>query len=164
MRLTCNGGFRRIQRSSFLPGSGARSAPSTPSVENFPVPSSLVSRSTKLDLVYRFCGMEVSGYIRVTTWSGLIDGRLNIAPCVPREWKSFTIGYRFGNSIYHIVLNGAGGKGAITASVDGHVGNGDSISRVADRRKHNVKVSFGVQANQLRLAMPTALSNETDRL
>ena len=36
--------------------------------------------------------------------------KLKIQPCIPNDWKEYTIKYKYGNSIYHIHVNNPNGK------------------------------------------------------
>ena len=36
--------------------------------------------------------------------------KLSIKPCIPSDWKEYSIKYKYGNSIYHIHVNNPNGK------------------------------------------------------
>ena len=79
---------------------------------------------------------------------------LRIAPCVPAQWLSYKIHYRYRETVYHITVNRVREKPgpAIRVTVDGSVINGSGadlkgkseglIPLVDDRREHYVDVDF----------------------
>jgi cyclic beta-1,2-glucan synthetase len=68
---------------------------------------------------------------------------LVIAPCVPREWPELTIEYRFGRSLYVIVVRDPGyaRPGAAEVSVDGRTLETSVIPLVDDGLRHDVVVA-----------------------
>jgi cyclic beta-1,2-glucan synthetase len=69
--------------------------------------------------------------------------RLRIEPCVPPSWDSFTIHYRYRETVYHIVVRqAAGDDGARRLSVDGCDQAGLSVPLVDDHAEHQVEVSI----------------------
>ncbi len=63
--------------------------------------------------------------------------RLYVEPCVPSDWKSFTVTYRFRETVYQIVLE----RGIKTQySVDGVVQKENSIALVNDKKNHAVTI------------------------
>jgi cellobiose phosphorylase len=68
---------------------------------------------------------------------------LVIAPCVPREWPELTIEYRFGRSLYVIVVRDPGyaGPDATEVSVDGRTLETPLIRLVDDGLRHDVVVT-----------------------
>ena len=52
------------------------------------------------------------------------NGFLSMCPCIPCDWKSFSIRYKFGKSIYHIKVSNVGGK---NTGVDRFLFNGLEI-------------------------------------
>ncbi|MCU7808985.1 MAG: cyclic beta 1-2 glucan synthetase, partial [Candidatus Thiodiazotropha sp. (ex Semelilucina semeliformis)] len=68
---------------------------------------------------------------------------LRIAPCVPTEWESYKIHYRYRDTFYHISII-CSGDVAGRVTVDGVVANGTGqIPLVDDRREHHVEVVLG---------------------
>jgi cellobiose phosphorylase len=69
--------------------------------------------------------------------------RLRFTPCIPADWESFSIRYRYGASDYAIEVGvaGAGGSG-IAVSLDGVAQAGDSIPLVDDHAEHRVVVTI----------------------
>jgi cellobiose phosphorylase len=68
-------------------------------------------------------------------------GRLRFVPCLPADWKGFTVHYRYRETVYHIaVLHTGAGIGGPGVTLDGvELGNG-VIPLVDDHREHAVEV------------------------
>jgi cyclic beta-1,2-glucan synthetase len=71
--------------------------------------------------------------------------KLRIDPCVPKEWKSFELTYRFGKSEYHITVVNTDGieSGVRAVSVDGRPAEGGEIALSGDGQRHEVRVEMG---------------------
>ncbi|MGE5406870.1 MAG: GH36-type glycosyl hydrolase domain-containing protein [Methanosarcina sp.] len=70
--------------------------------------------------------------------------RLYLKPCVPLDWKSYQINYRYRETIYRIRLTQQDSKkAALKIIVDGKEESSGYISLVDDHGEHNVEVSFG---------------------
>jgi hypothetical protein len=69
---------------------------------------------------------------------------LEINPCVPADWKEFSIEYRHGDSTYTITVRNPSGvqKGIASVTVDGTTVSGP-ISLVSDGQPHEVIVTMG---------------------
>jgi cellobiose phosphorylase len=68
---------------------------------------------------------------------------LRIAPCLPADWKGFTVHYRYRETVYHIaVLQTLGGNGETSVTVDGVERQDQAIPLVDDRQEHSVEVSI----------------------
>ena len=67
--------------------------------------------------------------------------RLHIAPCLPEEWKMYSLSYRYRDTTYRItvVQNGANSG----ATLDGVEQGDQGIPLVDDRRTHLVEVTVG---------------------
>ena len=71
----------------------------------------------------------------------LDEDRLRFAPCLPADWNTFKVHYRYRETVYHIaVLQTRAAKDEITVTVDGVVRDDDSIPLVDDRKDHMVDV------------------------
>jgi cellobiose phosphorylase len=80
--------------------------------------------------------------------------RLRIAPCIPADWSSYKIHYRYRETVYHITVRcvGEGSAQVIRVTVDGALVSGPgaegagrpqhSIPLVDDRREHYVEVDL----------------------
>ena len=66
---------------------------------------------------------------------------LRIAPCLPADWETFKIHYRYRQTVYHIgVLQTHAGNGEMSVTVDGVEQSDKAIPLVDDRKEHNVEV------------------------
>src|SRR3954454_1914730 len=70
--------------------------------------------------------------------------RLFIEPRAPTSWSGYTIAYRYGKSVYEIVVSKETGApwGAVVLTVDGRSVKGDAIPLVDDGERHMVNVSI----------------------
>jgi cellobiose phosphorylase len=67
--------------------------------------------------------------------------KLRVAPCLPADWKGFTLHYRYRDTVYHItVLQIRAGNGATSVTVNGVEQPDKAISLVDDRQEHSVEV------------------------
>jgi len=74
-------------------------------------------------------------------------GRLSFAPCLPADWKTYKVHYRYRETVYHItVLQTHAARDRITVTVDGVEGDNDSILLVDDRKEHRVEVEVFVSS------------------
>ena len=75
---------------------------------------------------------------------------LRFTPCLPAEWKEFTMHYRYRETLYHIkVQQTQTGTGEMEVTVDG-VGQDDLIVRlIDDHREHAVQVRINAPVSNL---------------
>jgi cellobiose phosphorylase len=68
--------------------------------------------------------------------------RLTIEPCVPMSWREYRIDYRFGRSVYSIVVANPDGVewGAVDVTVDGRAQDDSTIVLVDDGERHDVQI------------------------
>jgi cyclic beta-1,2-glucan synthetase len=67
--------------------------------------------------------------------------RLRIEPCLPEDWKAFTVHYRYRETVYHIEVHQTGrATGDERLSVDGQPQAGMAVPLVDDRVEHRVDV------------------------
>jgi cyclic beta-1,2-glucan synthetase len=66
---------------------------------------------------------------------------LHFEPCLPSEWGSFKVHYRYRETVYHIEI--VQGLGAAAMTIDGEVQVGGPIPLVDDGREHVVEVRLG---------------------
>jgi cellobiose phosphorylase len=67
--------------------------------------------------------------------------KLHFAPCLPADWKTFTMHYRYRETVYHItVLHTHDGDGGTRVRVDGIDQPDPVIPLVDDHREHGVEV------------------------
>ena len=72
--------------------------------------------------------------------------KLRFAPCLPADWKSFRMHYRYRDTFYHITVTGTGPGEAVSVMVDGLVRSDGSVSLVDDQREHHVDIKIGGEA------------------
>jgi cellobiose phosphorylase len=67
--------------------------------------------------------------------------KLHFTPCLPADWKGFTLHYRYRETVYHItVLQTRAGNGETSVTVDGVEQHDEAIPLVDDRQEHSVEV------------------------
>jgi cellobiose phosphorylase len=69
--------------------------------------------------------------------------KLHFTPCLPADWKGFTLHYRYRETVYHItvtVLQARAGNGETSVTVDGVEQHDEAIPLVDDRQEHSVEV------------------------
>jgi cellobiose phosphorylase len=72
--------------------------------------------------------------------------RLRFAPCVPPDWKNFTVEYRFEDTKYIILVKPGGPESAISIIVDGKRSADSFVQMVNDRDVHQVTVEVPVRS------------------
>ena len=70
---------------------------------------------------------------------------LRIAPCIPADWESYKIHYRYRETVYHIVIRRVGeASGRVNrVRVDSVEQPDTRIPLIDDRREHTVEVDLG---------------------
>jgi cellobiose phosphorylase len=66
--------------------------------------------------------------------------KLRFAPCLPVEWESFTVHYRYRETVYHITVLQTRDGSAAGVIVDGVEQPDNAIPLLDDRREHSVEV------------------------
>jgi cellobiose phosphorylase len=70
--------------------------------------------------------------------------RLRFAPCLPDEWSSVKLHYRYRDTVYHITLTRIGsGRRVTRVTVDGVEQPDLAVTLVDDRREHSAEVEVG---------------------
>ena len=70
--------------------------------------------------------------------------RLHFAPCIPADWKSFMLHYRYIETFYHIKVERTGnGCKVASVTVDGLEQNDGAVHLNDDRKEHNVEIKMG---------------------
>ncbi len=67
--------------------------------------------------------------------------KLKIIPCIPKEWKSFKVHYRYKNTIYHIEVMQILANEKMMVTVDGVEKEENTITLIDDGAEHNVVVA-----------------------
>jgi cyclic beta-1,2-glucan synthetase len=68
--------------------------------------------------------------------------QLSIIPCIPQEWESYKVHYRYHSSTYHITVTQKKGIGETMMTVDGAVQENRIIVLEADGVEHDVQVTL----------------------
>ncbi len=69
---------------------------------------------------------------------------LHFEPCLPEEWDSFKVHYRYRETTYHITIRQTRDNSGASVVVDGALQSGTTISLVDDRQEHAVEVRIPV--------------------
>ena len=77
----------------------------------------------------------------------LEGNKLHLAPCIPADWPSYTVRYRYRETTHHIVISQAGpDEGEVSdwmsVTMDGAHQEGRFIRLADDQRDHHVEVRF----------------------
>jgi cellobiose phosphorylase len=68
--------------------------------------------------------------------------QLHLAPCLPADWQSFKLHYRYRETLYHITFTQTrSSAGSPCITVDGVQQNETAIRLVDDRQEHTVEVT-----------------------
>ncbi|MBC7405166.1 MAG: cyclic beta 1-2 glucan synthetase [Cytophaga sp.] len=71
----------------------------------------------------------------------LMGDKLMISPCLPRDWSTYQIHYRYRDTMYHIVITQSRNAGAVASvSVDGVRQTGQFIALIDDQQNHIVEI------------------------
>ncbi|MEO8767154.1 MAG: glycosyl hydrolase family 65 protein, partial [Nitrosospira sp.] len=71
----------------------------------------------------------------------LEEDKLYFKPCLPADWKTFTVNYRYRETMYHItIVRTVGGEIEEGVTMDGIVQHDRVITLVDDRAPHAVEV------------------------
>jgi len=69
--------------------------------------------------------------------------RLRFAPCLPADWMSFRMHYRYRDTFYHITVARAGpGSEVVSVTVDGLAQSDGSVHLDDDRKEHFVEIKI----------------------
>jgi cellobiose phosphorylase len=76
----------------------------------------------------------------------LESNTLCFSPCLPGDWESFKVHYRYRETIYHItVMQTREGESETNVTVDGVEQHNKAIPLVDDRQEHSVEVIIAVR-------------------
>jgi len=67
--------------------------------------------------------------------------KLKFTPCIPKEWESFKMHYRYGNTVYHIEVMQIRAGENMMVTVDGMEQQGNMITLTDDGAEHDVVVA-----------------------
>jgi cellobiose phosphorylase len=68
--------------------------------------------------------------------------RLFIEPCIPEEWETYKICYRYKETIYRITFTQNKGAGTMLLKLDGADINEPHLTMIDDRVEHTVEVTI----------------------
>jgi cellobiose phosphorylase len=68
---------------------------------------------------------------------------LTVNPCIPPEWKTFKIHYRFRETVYHIAFDQVKPGGEIRITVDGVEREDRSVALIDDQQEHFAEIVIG---------------------
>jgi cyclic beta-1,2-glucan synthetase len=71
------------------------------------------------------------------------DNQLTFVPCIPDEWESFKVHYRYKNTLYHIIVLQNKSSGKTTVTLDGAQQEENVITLTDDRAEHQVRITLG---------------------
>ena len=75
--------------------------------------------------------------------------KLRFTPCLPDDWKSFRLHYRYRETFYHITVTRTGpGSVVVSMTVDGLVQSDWTVHLIDDQREHFVKIDLGADRNK----------------
>jgi cellobiose phosphorylase len=66
--------------------------------------------------------------------------KLCIAPCIPADWETFKVHYRYRDTVYHITVLQPSDGSVASVTVDGVEQSDTAISLVDDHQEHAVEV------------------------
>ena len=66
--------------------------------------------------------------------------KLKFVPCVPKEWESFKVRYRYMNTVYNIVVTQNSGGDEMIVTVDGVEQQDKRVTLMDDGVEHLVNV------------------------
>jgi cyclic beta-1,2-glucan synthetase len=69
--------------------------------------------------------------------------KLSFLPCLPDEWRSFKLHYRYRETFYHVTIKNNGGRDATRVTLDGVDQLDQIIHLVDDRQEHVADVEIG---------------------
>lgn len=70
--------------------------------------------------------------------------KLRFAPCLPEDWKSFKVHYRYRETIYHITVLQPSDNSLASVIIDGVEQPDNTIPLIDDRQEHSVEVRIPV--------------------
>ena len=70
--------------------------------------------------------------------------KLSFSPCLPDDWKSYRLHYRYRETFYHITVMWAGpGSEVVSVTVDGLVQSDGAVHLVDDQKEHFAEIKTG---------------------
>ncbi|MCW3116324.1 MAG: glycosyltransferase, partial [Chitinophagaceae bacterium] len=78
---------------------------------------------------------------------------LELNPCIPANWNSFVVHYRFRDTLYHITIKQNSEIKEARLRIDGQENDGIIIPLVDDRTEHEVELSLPLKIVQEKIAV-----------
>ena len=79
-------------------------------------------------IIHSFIGLKKEG------------NRMSFTPCLPEEWKTFNVHYRYLNTMYQIVITQKEGAGSMTVTEDGVKQKDNNITLTDDGTEHIIQI------------------------
>jgi cellobiose phosphorylase len=71
-----------------------------------------------------------------------VEDKLKITPCIPSDWDSFKIHYRYKSAVYHIEVQRISADKNTTLTINGEEQDNEWITLADDGFEHEVVVGF----------------------
>jgi len=72
--------------------------------------------------------------------------KLRFEPCLPADWETYTVHYRYRETIYHITIQQTPmGSGETSVTIDGVEQHDKAIPLVDDHQDHTVEVRIHIE-------------------
>lgn len=84
-------------------------------------------------IIHSFIGLKKEG------------NELSFKPCIPNDWQTFEVRYRYLQSMYHIVVTRTADNHSITVIADGEVQSGNTIELRDDNVEHTIQIKLGMK-------------------
>jgi cellobiose phosphorylase len=66
--------------------------------------------------------------------------KLRFTPCLPADWETFKVHYRYRETVYHITMHQVSDGSVASVTVDGVEQHDGAIPLLDDRQGHSVEV------------------------
>ena len=101
-------------------------------------------RAGRLDMVHGSAGWMYRLIVESLLGVRLDVDKLRFEPCLPADWPSFKVHYRYRETVHHIAVTQTRAGGTVTRVVMDGVDQPDKTIRLADdRREHFAEVEVG---------------------
>ena len=132
-----------VNHARSVEGSGTKVEPYVVAADVYAIP--VARRPWRLDVVHGLGGVDVPPHRRIAARVTAEVDWLRFTPCLPTDWPSFTIHYRYRETRYDIAVRqtlvGAGaGLPMTSVTVDGVLQPDGLVHLIDDRAVHQVSV------------------------
>jgi cellobiose phosphorylase len=81
---------------------------------------------------------------------------LKVEPCIPVTWKSFSVKYRFEETVYNIMVNQGSDKETTEIFMDAEMQPGQFFLLTNDKKEHEITIEIGRKAKtEIRISLAT---------